>query len=193
MRTRSVHAAGSAASQVSTTNVNAAVNAKDFQPSVAAAGYARSRPRSAVDAARRVRRVNVSAPAQTVTKRTAGVAQTAEAHQKTAAVPSNAITARGLSNTALAAQPADSQETSVPAVGSARSPRVCAAESVEGQTAASAAVAVSERKPSVTAVGSVRPSKKIVPASKFLQSRLQTQSYLCQEDLRPRQAPRWQV
>ena len=179
MRTRSVHAAGSAASQVSTTNVNAAVNAKDFQPSVAAAGYARSRPRSAVDAARRVRRVNVSVPAQTVTKQTAGVAQTAETHQKTAVVQSNATTARSLLNIALAAQPADSQETSVPAVGSARSPRVCAAESVEGQTAASAAVAVSERKPSVTAVGSVRPSKKIVPASKFLQFSLQPQPYLC--------------
>ena len=187
MRTRSVHAAGGAASQVSTINVDAAENAKDFQPSVAAAGYARSRPRSAVDAARRVRRVNVSAPAQTVTKRTAGVAQTAEAHQKTAAVPSNAITARGLSNTALAAQPADSQETSARAVRSARKPSACAAESVEEATVISAAAAASETSPSATAVGGVRQSEKIVPVSKLRQHQHHSlPSSLDQEDLQSR-------
>ena len=55
MRTSSVHAAVDVDNQTSTTNVNAARNAKDLEPSVAAAVYARSRLRLAVDAARCVK------------------------------------------------------------------------------------------------------------------------------------------
>ena len=142
MRTRSVHAAGGAASQVSTINVDAAENAKDFQPSVAAAGYARSRPRSAVDAARRVRRVNVSAPAQTVTKRTAGVAQTAETPQRPVIVRLCVTSVKTPQQTASVARSVSSQRTNVPAVTPANNPRVSAAELVGDQTVISAARAV---------------------------------------------------
>ena len=124
-----------------------------------------------MDVVNPVRRVNVSVSARSVSKQTAGAVQIVPNLQTTAVAPSCATTAGGQRSSVHAAQSANKQETSVRVAKPARNLRVSAAVSVGSQTAASAAVAVSGRTPSVTAVGGVRPSNKIVPASKLRHQR----------------------